>query len=554
MRKLFIALIALGAALLVGVGVFMLYLYPARIRPRQKYNEAAELFNKGDYVSSALRFDSMGNYSDSPQRAKMAWLYAGEKSFEEGDLAQARTYFLKAGAGQEEFSKLDSAYYQLGVKAYAEDQRIEAENCFSCISQGSSYLPLLDSVRISSAERFIMNGDFDSAGKVFHLCGKDSYKDISEIWFEYGRRRLDSVDLENASYCFAKAMAFSEEPEALKDDISALWKAAGTAAMGRGEYALAEKCFKRAGDGGGVDDTRSTALYESGVTAYNEGRFVEALNSFYEAGDFLDAEDRAEELRNGLKNYFNSGCGYCWALLSPDGTVAIEGDWGSYVSPVWSDIKSVAVGTGRYMLGVKNDGSVLFHGNGASGCGEVASWQNIIAAACGRGHSVGVRADGTVAACGTNTSGQVGGTASWSGVIAAACGDDFTVGLRSDGTLLSCGSNAYGQCETSAMSGIVMIACGSRHTVALRSDGTVVACGDDSSGQCSVSEWTNIVAVFAGGEHTVGLKADGTLVACGSNDKGQCSVGDVSNVLNVACGASYTLVLLNDGTRIKFGN
>lgn len=169
MRKLFFILIILGIVLLLAAAVFIVYIYPRQISPMRDYRAAAALYSNEDYVSSALQFEEMAGYRDSAQRAKQAWLAAGDKSFEEGDLAQSRTYYLKGGASSAMLEKLDSAYYQLGVKAYAADERVEAENCFSCISEGSSYLSLLDPVRISSGQRFVEAGDYDSAGKVFRL-------------------------------------------------------------------------------------------------------------------------------------------------------------------------------------------------------------------------------------------------------------------------------------------------------------------------------------------------------------------------------------------------
>ena len=105
-----------------------------------------------------------------------------------------------------------------------------------------------------------------------------------------------------------------------------------------------------------------------------------------------------------------------------------------------------------------------------------------------------------------------------------AIGDAHTVGLKFDGTVVACGSNYCGIFNVSGWTDIVAVAAGGRHTVGLKSDGTVVACGWNERGQCNVSGWTDIVAVAAGSRHTVGLKSDGTVVACGYNKNGQCDV------------------------------
>ena len=99
-----------------------------------------------------------------------------------------------------------------------------------------------------------------------------------------------------------------------------------------------------------------------------------------------------------------------------------------------------------------------------------------------------------------------------------------TVGLEADGTVVAMGSNYNGQCNVGGWTGIDEVATGYYHTVGLNSDGTVVAVGWNDDGRCNVGDWTDIVQVSAGNAQTVGLRDDGTAVAVGWNDSGQCNV------------------------------
>ena len=155
MRKLFFILIILGIVLLLAAAVFIVYIYPRQISPMRDYRAAAALYSNEDYVSSALQFEEMAGYRDSAQRAKQAWLAAGDKSFEEGDLAQSRTYYLKGGASSAMLEKLDSAYYQLGVKAYAADERVEAVD-IALEGALNTHLPCVDglAVQFQTAHEF----------------------------------------------------------------------------------------------------------------------------------------------------------------------------------------------------------------------------------------------------------------------------------------------------------------------------------------------------------------------------------------------------------------
>ncbi|CAK0887597.1 unnamed protein product, partial [Prorocentrum cordatum] len=152
--------------------------------------------------------------------------------------------------------------------------------------------------------------------------------------------------------------------------------------------------------------------------------------------------------------------------------------------------------------------------------------------AAGGGHTVLLRSDGTVAACGQNTDGQCdvpalegGGTCTH-----VAAGAFHTVLFRSDGTVAAWGQNADGQCDVPALEGGVTythVAAGGYHTVLLRSDGTVAACGHNAHGQCDVPALEGGVTythVAAGGRYTVLFRSDGTVAACGQNAHGQCDV------------------------------
>lgn len=93
-----------------------------------------------------------------------------------------------------------------------------------------------------------------------------------------------------------------------------------------------------------------------------------------------------------------------------------------------------------------------------------------------------------------------------------------TVALRSDGTVLACGDNAFGQCEVSGWSGVTQVTAGAYHTVALLKDGTVRVAGRDTENQAAVSDWKDVVQIAAADYATFGLKADGTVLYCGYND------------------------------------
>lgn len=146
---------------------------------------------------------------------------------------------------------------------------------------------------------------------------------------------------------------------------------------------------------------------------------------------------------------------------------------------------------------------------------------NVISIATGGDFSVLLVDDGTLLTCGNNNHGQLGrGDTSMiesplfesgmdhtdkpvSGVIGVSCGDGHTMIVKADGTLWGCGANHYNQ-KTPAkfvfgkhnrfvqveldangdkLNDVISVHCGSNHTLIIRRDGSVWGTGFHMEGQ-----------------------------------------------------------------------
>lgn len=171
-----------------------------------------------------------------------------------------------------------------------------------------------------------------------------------------------------------------------------------------------------------------------------------------------------------------------------------------------------------------------------------------------------------------------------------AAGDGHTLILRADGTVWAVGRNDDGQlgvgttttlnsvAPVSSLSGIKAIAAAGSHSLALKNDGTVWAWGRNALGELGdstqtgrttpvqVSGLTNIVAIAAGYYHNLAIKDDGTLWAWGFNDEGQVGDGTVDTrtvpvqlsgmigIKAIAAGFKYSLALMADNTVKAWGH
>jgi len=98
------------------------------------------------------------------------------------------------------------------------------------------------------------------------------------------------------------------------------------------------------------------------------------------------------------------------------------------------------------------------------------------------------------------------------GLVGVAGGGHHSLGLKSDGTIVACGNNAHGQCDVPAPNaGFVAVAGGEDHSLGVKSDGTIVAWGSNVAGQCDLpAPSADFVAAAGGREHSLGIRNPGT--------------------------------------------
>ena len=251
----------------------------------------------------------------------------------------------------------------------------------------------------------------------------------------------------------------------------------------------------------------------------------------------------------------------------------------------------------------------------------VLAGKTITTMAAGHTHSLALCSDGILAAWGCNGYGQLGngssgnlssspvlvnqsGVLAGKTIIAVAAGTDHSLTLCSDGTLAAWGRNSLGQLGNGSTSNnsspvlvnqsgvlagktVIAVAAGTDHSLALCSDGTLAAWDRNSFGQLGNGSTSNnsspvlvnqsgvlagktIIAIATGDNHCLALCSDGTLAAWGYNYSGQLGNGSTSNnsspvlvnqsavlagktITAISAGAHHNLAMCSDGTLAVWG-
>jgi alpha-tubulin suppressor-like RCC1 family protein len=232
----------------------------------------------------------------------------------------------------------------------------------------------------------------------------------------------------------------------------------------------------------------------------------------------------------------------------------------------WADVRLLGWGSNSYgQLG--NGGTTVGLVPAPVLMSGVLAGKTITSVATGESHRLALCSDGTLAAWGYNSNGQLGnGATNYSG-------EKAPVLVKRTGVLLG---------RT-----VIAIAAGPAVSLALCADGTVAAwgsnsnyqLGDSTPTQSSVPVWVNrtgvlanrpVVAIAAGYSHCLALCADGNVAAWGANDSGQLGNSSTTNsavpvlvsragvlatrqVVAISAGINFSLARCADGSVASWG-
>lgn len=464
-----------------------------RVLASNRYDVAIAEMNKGEYAEAIKSFEELGNYRDS-----LAQIETAQKWIE----------------------------YQDAQKLLAESQFEEAAEAFQKLDGFEDSEKLYQKAIYQHAIELYETGEYKGATLIFQTL--DNYEDselyVAQIALALHESRQHIVYEEACRLYNEKSYALAlPEFKKLGDYLDSI--------------DLAQDCEDRLNRQENAQTISAGIRYSVGVKA--DGTVI--ATNYNDEGQ-TNVSEWKDIVSVSAKGAITIG-------LKSDGTVAVSHSLFNIDITDWENIIEVSAGE-RYIIGLKNDGSLVSQGHRGDGQRNVDDWTDIVDVATGWRHTVGLDRDGKIWITGHGATSQLQqierNQEQWTNIIAIAAGgggndvpgSGHTVGLRADGTVVAVGDNSCGQCNVSGeeWKNIVAIAAGDWHTVGLRADGSVVSTKPISAqfylGACEVEDWEGIVAISAGCGTTIGVKSDGSTEAVGYNDYNQSnSVNNWKNIM-----------------------
>jgi len=176
--------------------------------------------------------------------------------------------------------------------------------------------------------------------------------------------------------------------------------------------------------------------------------------------------------------------------------------------------------------------------------------------AAGGGHSMAIRADGSLVCWGFSEPYTCSDPALLKNVRSVSANQMATVIAHDDGSVSSIGYVSPSLKTPTDLVNVDRVRIGYAHGLAILKDGSLRAWGSNSSGQTAIpSDLGTVRDVAAGHSHCVAIRQDASVAAWGANTYGQSTVPpSLGPVRGVVAGVSHSAALRDDGTVIAWGS
>lgn len=255
------------------------------------YRQALLLLDAGDRDGAAVILSTLDGYQDSADRLLNIDYQNAADLLTAGDYAGAREAFGLLGAFSDAAEQVKEAWYQEAAKALADGETDAALTALAEIPDYKDASVLSQQAHYARGSALRAAGEIDSAAEEFALAGdyEDAADQANECFYAPAAEAMANGQYNRAATLFGKIPGYL--------DASDQWTKAtyldAKDAMSDLEYKRATTLLSSLpADYEDVADLLRECVYQPALTAYNEGKYEDALAQFTSLADYRDAAEQ----------------------------------------------------------------------------------------------------------------------------------------------------------------------------------------------------------------------------------------------------------------------
>ena len=274
------------------------------------YAEGVAKRAAGDDDGADAAFKNAGDYSDANDKLYGYYYDIGVAEREAGDWDGAAEAFNKAGNYSDAAEQIKATYYAEGV---AKREASDWPGAIVAFNKADGYSDAAEQIKATYYAEGVAKraaGDDDGADAAFKNAGdySDANDKLYGYYYDMGVTKREAGDWDGAVKAFNKAGNYSDAAE----QVFATYYAEGVAKREAEDWAGARAAFKKGDNGNRVLDLATgkyngnkntsydateeikATYYAEGIAKQKAGNWSGAVAAFKNAGDYSDAEAKAE--------------------------------------------------------------------------------------------------------------------------------------------------------------------------------------------------------------------------------------------------------------------
>lgn len=263
------------------------------------YQKGEKALQAGDYEQACASFARAGDFSDAPEKIRVARYLQAEKFQASGDYTSAADAFTKAGSYKDAAGRIGESWYLQGKKLFEQGRMEEASAAYKKAGNYKDAAALAVSVFADDGVRKMNAGDYKGAYGAFSKVAdtKEGQQYISQVLYLLAKQQASAGKTDNAISIYQLVADYSDA----KTQLAILYYKQASTAEAAGKKTTAIEAYKKAGSYLDAQEKWKKLTYELAKTHQTNQKYDDAFELFDTIRGYSDVDNRLS-VNAGLKS------------------------------------------------------------------------------------------------------------------------------------------------------------------------------------------------------------------------------------------------------------